>query len=161
TLQGNFGKSFEGGKTQLFVTAQYSDQKPMYIGNRVNLLNNGYSTLMRNDPTYIYDSILAYPGVGMYGSTPNIAAYPGSGNLVLKSTGQALGSTFTFIPAGTSPTTPSSVLDAGLLQNAGHVNLTPGEDNSAPNGLLVPLGNFPRNKSLMATLTRQMTSKLQ
>jgi len=160
TISATFGKSFEGGKTQLFVTAQYSDASPMFVSDRVNLLNRGYSTLLENDPSYVgyyTPSQDISGGYGSYfppmGSTPNIGNADGYGPLTLKSSGASLGSGIATLPVGYNGNTSTII--------AGKWNLSPGEDNAAPNGLLVPLGNYPRRKSIMATLTRQMTNKLE
>ena len=195
TLEGSFGKSFENGKTQLLVVAQYSDSSPMFVGDRKNLLDRGYETIFQNDPSALglnnnsptsgfsvptgsepnfasanaqYPVAAGTPGVSAANKKRPIGYITSSGlpttasdpwvlvevqPLTLKSTGSAFGAYTGTVPAGYSGDSSTLI--------SGRYNLTHGEDNEAPNGLLVPLSNYPRRISIMATLTRQMTKKLQ
>lgn len=158
TVTATLGRSFEDGKSQLFFTAEYSDAKPVYVGDRVDILERGYKKLLANNPDFIngYGRF----GYGFLGTTANISS-TGGRPLTLVSTGQSLGSSLTYIPEGTSPTTSAADLAAGLIQNAGKRNLTPPPTNQIPSGTLLPLSNTPVRKSAMMTITRQMTPNLQ
>jgi outer membrane receptor protein involved in Fe transport len=81
------------------------------------------------------------------------------GNLTFKN-GVSLNSLYTYVPPGTSPSTPLSVLEAGLAQNAGHYNLTLPDTNNS-NGLRNPLGVSTQVRSISGTLRRQMTGVLE
>jgi iron complex outermembrane receptor protein len=180
-----FGKAFEEGKTHLLLTASYSDAKPMYLEDRVSLVNRGYANILQNDPGFFGINTGNYvaSNVAILGSTPNIksADYtggfafvpcgtPGSHplgnrcykispvvytNLTLKGSGAALNSPIATLPPGYSPTSnPSSII-------GGQWNLTLPDANTPPNGLQVPIGSFPKTKSFMADIRRQMTDKLE
>ena len=155
TLEATFGHSFEHGKTQLFVTAQYSDASPMFVQDRVNLLNRGFNYLLAVDPAFIGYHLNPSAAYAPLGASPNFVSNNGATPLTFKGTGAPFGSIYGTVPTGYSGGSNQSSLVAGQW------NLSPGEDNEAPNGLLVPLGNYPRRKSLAATLTRQMTSLLE
>jgi iron complex outermembrane receptor protein len=150
------GKSF--GKNQVLVTAQYASDSPMILDDRIDVYQRGYAALLENSPGFVGLNP-AYMGYGALGSLPNIMTFQGP--LTLKSTGQSLGANYTFIPAGTSTATPMETRDLGLLENAGRLSLAPGKHDQAPNGLEVPLGNYPRRKSLMATVGREITAKIR
>jgi outer membrane receptor protein involved in Fe transport len=159
TLEATAGTSFERGKTQLFVTAQYSDASPMFVGDRINLYNRGYARLLQTAPDFVGYSPDPNNFEMPVGSTPNVMGIDSNTyvpiNLTLKSTGASLGSPIATFPVGYSATSsPSTII-------GGRWNTAPAADNEAPNGLFVPLGNYPRRKSIMATLTRQMTDQLQ
>jgi outer membrane receptor protein involved in Fe transport len=202
TVEASFGRSFERGKTQVFVTAQYQDSSPAYVQDSIGLINRAYATLLKIDPSYLGINA-ANPGMNQYypiiGSTPNIAstttyvavpngtvAPPGSSLVKNQAVGSyyngaavtaenpwvlvtppqplafrngvAVGGANPYIatlPAGYGPgSSPSSII-------GGQWNLAYNPTNERSNGLRAPLANFPRRKSVVVTLTRQMTDSLQ
>ena len=101
SISAAYGTGFEDGKSHLLVTASYSSSEPLYVGDRIALMQRGYQTLLRNDPSYL--GIDPTPGAvnsPLLGSTPNIVGYicnPNTGvcsttNLTLKSNGHSLNS---------------------------------------------------------------------
>ena len=173
TVTASFGAALEGGKTHIFVTTQYSDSKPLYTGDRAQLINRGYAALLQNDPAYISSN---YTKSGLFGFPPGFSFNPFLGattnvasfshfsgpngtqfnNLTLKSNGASLNSLVATFPqgyvAGTSD--PASII-------GGSWNLNLPNTNQSPNGLLSPLGSFPKNKSVIANVRRQMTDKVE
>lgn len=148
------GISFEGGKTRILVTAHYSDQRAVILHDRT-FLTDYLHTIMQNNPTYL--SSVSAP---FNGATPNITTGNAATNLTLKN-GTPLNSPITYVAPGTSPSTPASTLNAGLVANAGSYNLAFPQDAQTPTGLDQVLGAVPRVKSLLATLHRDMTSKIE
>jgi outer membrane receptor protein involved in Fe transport len=159
TLDGSYGSSFEDGKTQVMLTAHYSDSRPLLLQDRQGLVESGINTLLRVDPTALLNPFSPFLG----GTTPNIssATYDANGNplpLTLKN-GQPLNSPLTHICSGISPATSTALLNACLAANAGNydLNLSPGVGEF---GLQQPLGYVPRVESLLGTVRRQMTAWL-
>jgi len=160
TLTATYGTGFEDGKSHVMVTAQYSDSEPLTVGDRVDLINRAYSTILQKDPSY-----LGYtPGFSTYenpllGATPNILGVNTNTftteNLTLKSTGTALNCPNATLPAGYSATSnPSTIIPCKW-------NLALPNVNQQPNGLLTPLGSNPKTEALTATFTREMNDTIE
>jgi outer membrane receptor protein involved in Fe transport len=162
TANVTFGQSLEGGKTRVFISAQYADSKPMLIGDRISIINRGYAAIVKNSPGFFNSNINLFPPLG---GTPNITSLAGvsrlpdgtftSANLTLKGSGASLNSNIATLPAGYGVNSnPSTII-------GGQYNLSLPDSNETPNGLLVPTGNFPKDKTLMATVNRQMTQTVE
>jgi iron complex outermembrane recepter protein len=149
SVSATYGLSLEGGKTQIMVAGRYSDGESLQEGDRLNLIQRGIENILTNSPTFLYSPFNPFPG-----ATPNIASADGS-NLVLRN-GTLLNSPITSIPKGAGPSTD---LTTGLLANAGTYNLalTPG---TGAYGLQDSIGTVPTQKSVLATIRREMTSML-
>lgn len=172
TVSANYGMTFGGGRTQVLLAGSYSDGDPLFLSDRVNLIDRGISTVLSNSPSSLYN-----PSAPFQGATPNIgsvatfnfANYPAcslgpsgiqgclsSPNLTLRN-GTPLNSPITSIPAGTAP---GSNLSAGLLANAGkyNLNLSPGNGFL---GLQSNFGSVPLTKSLLATVRQTIFEDVQ
>src|ERR1700733_260554 len=164
TLDGSYGFSLEDGKTQVMISAHYSDSEPLLLEDRAGLVTGGIRTLTQADPGIFTGG----PGGGQAfqgGTLPNITGPFTCGptectpqTLVLLN-GKSLNSSATTLCPGISLSTPISVLDACLLKNAGTqtLNLSPGLGEF---GLQQPIGYAPRVESVIATAHRSMTSWL-
>jgi len=150
TVDASYGSSFWGGKTQIMLAGHYSDSDPLLAEDRIDLIRQGYSSILRNDPGFLTFNSTSFPIVG---ATPNIGTADGVSNLTLKGTGTALNSPIATIVPGASAATPSSII--------------PGQWNYAlaptaqSNGLLVPIGAAPRVKSLIASIRQELTPNIQ
>jgi iron complex outermembrane recepter protein len=146
----SYGFTLPDEKTHIMVSANYSDQQTLTLGDRLNLYERGISTGLANCASCLYATIFSPTGAG----STNIQS--ASGNLVLKN-GTPLNSTMTYVSPGAAP---GSNLSAGLLANAGRWNLTPGAGATDPGGQSTPLIAPPTVKSLMVTVNRDLTSAL-
>jgi outer membrane receptor protein involved in Fe transport len=159
TISAIYGFSI-GRRTHVTVSASASDGKPLLMKDRP-FLDKNLKRTMANSP--FYNTTTPFYA----GATPNIVLNNGAVNgfanaqtatLTLKSTGQPLGSRITYIPAGTSPSTPGTTLAAGLLANAGRYNL-----DLAPSvwrGYESALTQVSRKEALMARVDHQFNSRL-
>jgi outer membrane receptor protein involved in Fe transport len=147
----NYGFSLEGGRTQIMLTAGYSDQEPLLYQDRPILK--------------VYDARSVANG----GTDPVLAGVPnivGTTNLVLKPAwgGTALGSTRTYVSLGITPATSPQALGAALVANAGKwadpFQIPASTSRGFGGGALSSLGVAPTLNSFGATLRRQMTAKL-
>jgi outer membrane receptor protein involved in Fe transport len=159
SIDGSYGFSLEGGKTQVMIAAHYSDEDPLLLGDRANVVKRGISTILRNDPSFLYDGAVFYGG-----TTPNITSgdFDSNGNPIplTLTNGAPLNASVTYICPGISPSTSRAALDSCLLANAGKQNLVlaPGLGEY---GLQQPLGSTARVESAIATLRRPMTPWLE
>ncbi|MBL9214729.1 MAG: TonB-dependent receptor [Opitutaceae bacterium] len=153
TVAATFGQALEGGRTHFLVTATLADASPLLQQDRMGLFTRGLTRILANSPDLLYSSTSPF-----LGSTPNITRNT-NGNLTLDN-GVSLGSRITSVPAGTSPSTPAATLAAGLLQRAGSYNFEPPRSTQF-GGLLRPFGYTPETKSLMASLRRRMTERVE
>lgn len=164
-----FGSALEGGKTHLLVTANYSTMKPLLLQDRRDIVERNINRILANNPSYFYSATGPFQG-----GTTNIAL--SAGNLVNPATGvtfvnastttlilkdgRPLNQKFTYVPAGTLPSTPAATLANGLLANAGQYNLTLAKGVSQY-GLKNMIGTLPMKKAVTASLRREMTNKLE
>jgi iron complex outermembrane recepter protein len=161
SLSANYGFSFEGGRTHVALSASWKDTEPMRWQDRQDLYHRNRATLLANFPEFAPDFLLPDQSPSL-GSLPNIL--PNSttaGTLTLKDGLGVINSRRTFIPAGTSPTTPRTTLAAGLLANAGQFNLDPPPTAQDPIGLFRRVGTPSETKSFRATVRRQMFPRLE
>jgi iron complex outermembrane recepter protein len=160
TLTATYGTGFEDGKSHVMVTAQYSDSQPLYVGDRANLIDRGYATILKNDPSFLgYDPTLTTAAFPLLGATPNIFGYNSTtgapANLTLKGTNTAFNCPTATLPVGYSATSnPSTIIPCKW-------NLGLPEVNQPPTGLLTPLGSNPKVESLTATFTREMNDRIE
>jgi iron complex outermembrane recepter protein len=165
TINAIYGFSLgNSGKTHVTLSGSYSDGKPLRMKDRPFLLDY-FKRGVANAPASFYTSSAI--AIFTSGATPNIllnnAAVNGFTNaqnvtLTLKSTGQTLGSRLTYIPYGTSASTPAATLATGLLANAGKYNL-----DFAPSvwrGYESTLTQVPRKQALMGRIDHQLTPKI-
>ena len=147
-LDASFGTSFEGGRTQLMVAGHYSDAGLLKEGDRLLRLR-GITLINQNASGTLYSGF----SPASIGATTNITS---ATNLILKN-GTPLNSPFTFVPPGFS----GSSDPAGFLANAGQQNFDPPSTAQAQGGLLSSLGSAPLVKSVLATLRREFTERLE
>ena len=113
-IDGSFGFSLENGRTNVQVSASYSDANELHAGDRP-FSQASRELLFQNDPS-IVGSLSTPP----FGATPNIRVFGSEENLVLDG-GIDLGSDRTFVPVGYSGV--SSDGGQALIANAGNYNL--------------------------------------
>ncbi len=109
-----YGLTLEGGKTNIMITASYSDRATP-VEQQDTIIGDHIADIYHNDPSFIYSATS-----NTLGTTPNIRNNT-TAALILKN-GTSIGSAITYIPVGTSPTTPTATLNAGLTANAGTEN---------------------------------------
>jgi iron complex outermembrane receptor protein len=148
-----YGLSLEGGRTQIQVTATYRNQAPIFYQDMPEIALRGIANVLANRPVTYY-SPTSPPSLG---TTTNIAT--SSPTLTLDN-GTPLNARFTYIPVGTSPTTPTATLYAGLLANAGKYNLEI-DSGDGVYSLNNQIGTAPTAKAFSASIVRQMSSWLQ
>lgn len=149
TVSGVVGASFKDGKTQIMIGGQYSDAKPLLLKERAEIYKRGISTILKNDPSFLYASVNPFRG-----ATPNIAAPVG--NLVLRN-GTPLNSPITSISPGAAP---GSDINSGLVANAGtyNLNISPG---TGVYGGSSPFGSIPSTKSLFGSIRQTIFRDVQ
>ena len=152
---GSYGFSLPDGKTHIMVSANYSDQLPLTVGDRLNLYDRGLSTGLSRCASCLYATLFTPIGTAAT-NIEGIDPYFNPTNLTLKN-GTPLNSSMTFVPVGSAP---GSNLSAGLLANAGRWNLNPGAGATDNPGQSAPLITSPSVKSLMATVNRDLTSAI-
>jgi outer membrane receptor protein involved in Fe transport len=163
TISALYGFSVgKSGNTHVTLSGSYSDGKPLRLQDRPFIIDY-YKRAIANSPATFYSQTQPY----WTGTTPNIAlntaAVNGFNNaqnatLTLKSTGQPINSRFTYIPPGTSGSTPAATLAAGLLANAGKYNL-----ELAPSvfrGYDSLLAHVTRKNAVMARIDHKVNSRL-
>lgn len=156
SISGLYGWSLEGGKTNITLSAMFRDNESLRIGDRQELLRRGFSRVLARAPETLGSSSYPYYGGG---ATPNIAS--ASGDPLTFDNGTPLGSTLTYIPAGTSASTSAATLQAGLLANAGLQNTDFPDNQNIVSGLQARIAPVGEQKSVTATFQRQMTERLQ
>jgi iron complex outermembrane receptor protein len=148
SVSATYGFSLDEGKTQVMLSGHYADGSPLHLQDRLNLVQRGITTILRNSPSYLYNVYNIFPG-----ATPNISSLDPNTNLTLKD-GTPLNSPITSIPAGAAA---GSNLSAGLLRSAGTYNLNLPR-STGQYGLQSTIGSVPIDKSLMATVRQEFTS---
>src|SRR5690606_27050671 len=136
-----YGFTVLGGRTHVMLNAAWSKSSPLLFGDRLALYRRNIDIISRNAPTYLYGTI--NPPLG---TSPNIFNTSGEA-LVLKSTGESIGSHITHISPGTAPGIDPEARAAMLQTNAGSYNLEPPPTAQQPAGLRRPLGATPRTHS--------------
>ncbi len=154
TVAANYGMTLEGGRTHLLLTAQYSDTSELLQQDRRNFFDRGIAKILQNSPSTFYS--VSNPFLG---ATTNITK-SSAGNLVLDD-GTPLNVRQTFVPAGTSASSPLAQVYAGLVQNAGKYNFELPSTRQSPTGLLFPFGMAPETHAFLASVRRQMTKQLE
>jgi len=150
---GSYGFTLPDDKTHIMVSANYADQLPLTVGDRLNLYDRGISTGLNNCASCLYATLFAPVGAAAT-NIEGIDAFFNPTNLTLRN-GTPLNSSMTFVPVGSAP---GSNLSAGLLANAGKWNLNPGAGATDLGGQSAPLIAAPTVKSLMITVNRDLTS---
>jgi outer membrane receptor protein involved in Fe transport len=148
--------------THVSVFGNYGTGKPVDMQARPFIINY-YLRALHNDPAIFYSNTSPYQG----GTTPNIVLDPAAVNgynnpsnasLVLKN-GTSLNSLSTYVPIGTSPSTSTAALDAGLLANAGQQNLNFGP--GVLRNLDTRIVNPPQNDSYSVSVTHDFGPKVE
>jgi iron complex outermembrane receptor protein len=151
---GSYGWALEGDRTHITVSAAYKDTESLRYGDRPDLIGRGYARVYDRVPDMLYG-----PGLAWWkGSTANISSADGS-DLVLKD-GTPLGSALTYVPFGTTASTPLADLQAGLLANAGLQDLTLPTDPRHPLSRNV-LEVENETLSVSGAIRRRMTDRLE
>lgn len=150
-LSFNYGQSIEGGRTHLLLSASWSDAEPMLVRDRKEILQNNFGIIIKNSPAYFYSATSP-----VLGALPNITASSAAQTTLTLKDGTVIPTRITHVPAGTSTSTPKSVLFSGLAANSGSWNLDRPE-STQPTGLLRPFGATPKIASFGLSVRRQMT----
>lgn len=145
------GLTLEDGKTNVLLSASYSDSNLLATADR-DFIQRGRARILANNP-----GILLNATTPVLGATPNVRSATGA-NLVLKS-GAALNSPITFVPAGYLGASTDG--GAALVPNAGRHNLDLADTGQQPGGGRQGLLNAPTLASVSATVRRQFTPRLQ
>jgi iron complex outermembrane recepter protein len=150
----SWGQSFNSGRTRVFFNAEYSDSKPIYLQDRVELLERGLGRILQF-PQY-YTMLQYYVGTPnpVQGATANVASVSGA-QLTLRSTGASLNSNIATFPAAYSTSSnPSTII-------GGRWNLELPWTGQGPRGRYIPMGAFPKADSYMLTAVQEISPKLE
>lgn len=143
-IQFNAGFNLEGGKTNVLLSATWSEQAELHAGDR-GYLAEGRARIFANNPGF-YTA-----GAPPLGTTANIRSTNGA-LLTLRGSGTALGSAFTSVPAGYAG--PASDAGAGLAGQAGRYNFSTA-NSAQTGGRRAALRNGPAVSSVLATVRRR------
>lgn len=152
----NYGAALEGGKTHITLSAAWSDSNDLRLQDRREFIDRGVAAIFRNLPSYLYSNTSPY-----LGALPNITANTSAATTLTLKSGAIIPSRRTFIPAGTSPSTPSSTLGASLIANAGLWNFDSPASTQPNTGLLRALGVSPETRSFAAGIRREFGPKVE
>ncbi len=141
-LDGTAGFTLQGGRTQIMLTASYSEANRLVIGDR-DFASRALALQLRNNPAAVIDS-----GFPPYGAAVNILSssldlnfMPELLTLDDEYGGTSLNALITHIPLGYAG--PDSDNGAGLMANAGQYNLD------------IPEGLLGKQRSLLAAPTME------
>lgn len=151
----SYGLALEGGRTHVAVSGGFSDQAiPAYQDRPFLHEYELRRQQLEGGPAGVFTFTTA---------APNIRSSPTTATLTLKPAfgGGSIGSSATFVPIGTSPSTAPMALGSALRANAGGQNLKLPSTIQYRGGLLAEMGSAPRSKSFMTTVRRQMTPALE
>lgn len=160
----NGGLNFEGGRSSVTFSASFSNGNDL-LADDGDLVQRGQNHVLEKNPAAIY----AAPTPPL-GATANIQSAPSfdfgcfcqlpGGNLTLKPQygGAALGSKFTYLPAGYSGVATDN--GTALVRNAGNYNLNLADTAQAGAGQNA-LFHSPTIKSFNTTLRREFSSRIQ
>ena len=153
--------SFFLKQTRVSFMLSYSDGKVPLRQDRP-FLKDYFNRRLANAPDQFYTANAPFAS----GALPNIALDPGvvngyrnpsSAALTLKN-GVSLGSTLTYVPAGTTLRTDSATLNAGLAANAGKQNFDEAPSNYR--GSQTPLLKAPQNQAIQTTITHKFNDRV-
>jgi outer membrane receptor protein involved in Fe transport len=149
----NAGLTLEGGKTNVLLAASYSDGHSLLAQDR-QFDERNWNTIWSRNPLFF----LTRPMPDA--TTTNVRSSNGA-NLVLKPVygGVSLNSPFTFVPTGYAG--PASDNAAGLISNAGKLNLESSTAYTGRGSRYRALNSTPTVKSLSATIRRQFNANFQ
>lgn len=162
-VSGTYGFPLEGGATQVMLSFNWKDEKPLLLGDREQIYNQAFSHIARSFPALIFAT--SPPPTG---STPNIQNASGTSapitsayipDPLVLANGTVLPSGITHISPGTSPSTSPAALYSQLAANQGQYNYNQpnSRDDQFPAiGLLSSLTPENLERSFMATVRRQM-----
>ncbi|MXP41454.1 TonB-dependent receptor [Altererythrobacter soli] len=157
-LDGSAGFSLEGGRTRIMISGSYSGAGELLNGER-DFVARARALQQTNNPA-AFATLTAPP----FGYTTNICTAASAtattctdAPLVLRATGQSLGSNRTFVPVGYAG--PGSDNGAALLANAGQYNLVAPDDTS--NGARGAILASPTVASASFDLRREFSSMLE
>jgi len=140
-----------GERTNLLLSASYSDQNTLRLRDRPELVERYYDTVRANAP-----QLLLPPNNPPLGSVSNIRSADGS-NLVLRD-GTPLNSPITHVPTGYAGAASDG--GAALAANAGQYDLGLADTSQAITGGGTQLGQAPRNTALRATLRHEFSPRV-
>ncbi len=156
TIAMNYGFALEGGRTNVTLSASWSDSKPYLLRDGADIFQANIKSITSRSPNYIYAA-----GSPWLGSVPNITPNSSADTQLIFKDGTPLGSINTFIPAGTSNSTSAATLKAGLLANAGRWNLDLPMSTQAQTGLLRPISQPVETRAFRAGVRRRMVDWLE
>jgi iron complex outermembrane recepter protein len=160
-VDGNFVFSI-GKKIHVNLLASYTNGQPLRVKDRSYIMDYNRTVLQRA-PGLFYSNTMPYAA----GRTTNITLSPAvvngytnaqSRTLTLKD-GTPLNAVTTYVPIGTSQSTSTATLGAGLVANAGKQNT-----DWAPSvfqGLNTPIGQLSTNKMIMASVRYDLSPRLE
>ena len=149
----NTGFTLEGGKTSVLLAASYSDGHSLLAQDR-QFDERNWNIIWARDPSFF--RVRPMPDA----TTTNVRSSDGS-NLVLKPIygGGSLNSPFTYVPDGYAG--PASDNGAGLIRNAGRLNLESSTAYTGRSSRYRALATIPTVKSLSAAIRRQFNPRVQ
>jgi outer membrane receptor protein involved in Fe transport len=148
-----YGQILNGGKTRLMLTASYSDSKALQVRDRPFLYDYYFRRFVNEGVTTFNIPVR---------SLPTITSQSG-GNLQLKPQfgGTALGFPITYVPYGTTPTTPLATLANSLVANAGKIAPDNADFADNPTGGAADLGQAPTLKAFGLSLQQEVTKRIE
>ena len=146
-LEASAGFSLENGRTNVTVSASYSEANPLFVGER-GFSERSRALLLENNPDAIFAA-----GIPPLGLTTNIRSL--FGDLFLDD-GTPLGSPFTSVPIGYPGV--SSDGGAGLIANAGTYNLALPDDATGSRSTLL---SSPTKVSALFSARREFSDSIE
>jgi outer membrane receptor protein involved in Fe transport len=148
--------SFFLKRTRVSFMLSYSDGKVPLRQDRP-FLKDYFNRRVANAPEQFYTANApfasgALPNIALNPAVVNGYRNPSSAALTFKN-GVSLGSTLTYVPAGTTLRTDSATLNAGLAANAGKQNFD--EAPSIYRGSQMPLLKAPQNQAIQTTISHK------
>jgi len=147
-----YGASLNGGRTRLMFFAGVNDSNSLVVQDRYDLIRDYAARATTLTPGVLNGTDI------LLGSTPRVDSSDGS-PLVLKTNGQALNSSFVFLPSGYRGVELDGT--AGLVANAGKIDPNFPDTAQAYLGRRLLLHRRPDTQSLRTEFRQAVASSLE
>ncbi len=150
-LDASAGFTLENGRTSIMLTGSYQESDPLLVGDREELFRPARQLFYSNNRAGVYAGFYPPPGY-----TTNIKSASGA-DLVLKSTGQSLGSPVASVPVGYAG--PASDGGAAFMGTAGTYNID--LPDTAIYGTRNAVLSNPTVRAANVSLRREFTDRVE
>ncbi len=146
-----YGLTLEGGRTNVMLFGSQADANFLSPQDRYSLVRRNVARVAANNPAFFTGNNT------LLGTTPRIDSVNGV-PLVLK-TGQSLGTSFVFVPAGYRGFRADG--SVGLIANVGVIDTEWPDTEQWYNGRRYSIYSLPETRSVRAEIRRQMLPTLE